>query len=279
MISIITVCHNSGALLEQYVSSFLAHHDRPEDREIFEFILVENSGDNRTETHAGHLRESGFDAQVKMTENRGFGTGCNEGAALAKGDLIVLVNPDIVFTSSLAPLETAFSGNTWGTVLQKNPGRGLNVLDLRPEYRCLLSEITKVYRWLYRLKPLYRFAYPVGSFFVVQSASFSAVGGFDERFFLYYEEAELSRRLTARFGPPRLCREVTVLHEAGGTQPSSDFMLREEARGMVLYARIIGKTGLARRRLANLRLLARLRPALNGRAAALERALQEEGST
>lgn len=277
MISIITVCHNSNALLDQYVSSFLAHHDRPEDRETIEFVLVENSADERTETHASHLREAGFSAQVKMTENRGFGAGCNEGVALASGELVVLVNPDIVFTSSLVPLDAAFSSEAWGTVLQQNPGRGLNVLDLRPEHRSLLSEVTQIYRWLYLLRPLYRFAYPVGSFFVVPTAHFAAVGGFDERFFLYYEEAELSRRLTARFGPPRLCRDVTVLHEAGGTQPSSDFMLREEARGMVLYARIIGKPGLARRRLTTLRLLARLRSSLTARAEALERALQEAG--
>ncbi|UTH46203.1 glycosyltransferase family 2 protein [Loktanella salsilacus] len=278
MISVVTVCHNSYDLLNNYIGSFLEHHIGAEDRENIEIVLVENSGDARTEEHARRFREAGFTAKVKMTENRGFGAGCNEGVAIADGELIVLINPDIVFLTSLSSLEQAFGEDDWGTAIQHNGDRGINALDLRPEYRSMLSEVARIYRWLYRWKPLYRFAYPVGSLFVVSRVAFSAVGGFDERFFLYYEEAELSRRLVARFGPPKFCRSVEVLHEGGGTQPSSDFMMREEARSMVLYADIIGQPKLAQRRLASLRQLARLRPALTTRVAFLEKAMKDGGN-
>ncbi|MBM2294570.1 glycosyltransferase family 2 protein [Sulfitobacter pseudonitzschiae] len=277
MISVVTICHNSYDLLKHYSASFLEHHTSQEDRENIEIILVENSGDARTEEHARRLREAGFSTKVKMTENRGFGAGCNEGVAIADGELVVLVNPDIIFLTSLSSLEQAFGADDWGTAIQHNGDRGINALDLRPEYRSMLSEVARIYRWLYRWKPLYRFAYPVGSLFVVSRVAFDAVGGFDERFFLYYEEAELSRRLVAQFGPPKFCRSVEVLHEGGGTQPSSEFMMREEARSMVLYANIIGQPNLAQRRLAGLRQLARLRPALATRAAFLERALKGGG--
>lgn len=273
MISVVTVCHNSSALLVDYVESFVKHHDRQQDRKDIEFVLVENSGDVRTEEFAQILRDAGFTARVKMTENRGFGAGCNEGVELAEGSLIALVNPDLSFLTPLSPLEQVFTGTAWGTVIQYNGDRGINGLDLRPEYRCTLTEMVRIYRWLYSCRPLYRFAYPVGSFFVVSREAFDAVGGFDERFFLYYEEAELSRRLVSRFGSPRLCRSVEVLHDGGGTQPSSDFMMREEARSMVLYSKIIGKPALAHKRLSNLKRLARLRPSLLHRVKYLESAL------
>ncbi|WP_323810802.1 glycosyltransferase family 2 protein [Sphingobium baderi] len=279
MISIVTVCHNSRELLPGYVSSFLKHHTQQEIRPDIEFVLIENSGDDRTEEFAQNLRKAGFPTKVKMTENRGFGAGCNEGVALAQGDLVVLINPDLTFLTPLTPLKEAFRGNAWGTAIQHNGNRGINALDLRPEYRNFLTELTQIYRWLYRLQPLYRFAYPVGSFLVVCRTAFETVGGFDERFFLYYEEAELSRRLFSRFGSPQLCNSVEVLHEGGGTQLSSDFMMREEARSMVLYGKIIGKPALARKRLSSLRLLARLRPSFMNRTTYLEAALRETDRT
>lgn len=261
--------------MSNYVSSFLNHHTNQKIRSEIEFIFVENSNDSKTDEFAQVLREAGFSTKVKMTDNRGFGAGCNEGVALAKGDIVVLVNPDVTFLTPLSPLKEAFQGNTWGTVVQYNSNRGVNALDLRPEYRNFLTEAVRIYSWLYRWRLLYRFAYPVGSFFVVSRAAFQAVGGFDERFFLYYEEAELSRRLVSRFGPPRLCAAVEVIHEGGGSQPSTEFMMREEARSMVLYGTIIGDPALAQRRLLSLRLLARLRPSVIGRIAYLEAALRD----
>ena len=114
MISIVTVCHRSGKILGDYVSSFLAYH---QDGAI-EFILVENSGDTQVESHAARLREHGFSVTVIYTANDGFGTGCNRGAELAKGDLLAFINPDVEFRSNLAGLESFFAKTRWGTIKQ-----------------------------------------------------------------------------------------------------------------------------------------------------------------
>lgn len=256
MISIVTVCHNSSELLNGYVESFLAHHVAAENP-LIEFILVENSGDQSTYDHARRLREAGFAAEVVEMANLGFGAGCNLGVARARGEVLVFANPDIRFLSAIGAIDAFFGAHGWGTVLQRGDGGREYCFDLLPEYRGLLSEGLKVHNYLHRIRALRRLCYPVGSFFIVRKDLFSRAGGFDERFFLYFEEAELSRRLRAIAGSPGLVPTVAIWHKGLGTQPSTDFTLREEVRGFVTYCRITGQPGLLRRRVRVLRLLSR----------------------
>jgi len=276
MISIVTVCHNSRKILERYVSSFIAHHDDAEHRDMVEFVFVENSGDERTRDYADRLRRAGFSVTIKYTENRGFGAGCNEGAELAGGDLLAFVNPDIEFVCPITPLEQFFAGGNWGGPLQCQGKTVTSALTLRPEYRNLLTDLAMVRRWLHLAKPLHRYSYPSGSFLVVPRTAFCGVGGFDERFFLYQEEVELSRRLTDILGPPKICRKITVMHEGGGAQPSKEAMLAHEARSTVLYAAVIGDPGMVHRRLSTLRFLGRFMPINARRAYHLEEAIKEK---
>ena len=210
MISIVTVCHKSDQILARYVSSFLDHHADALSREKIEFVLVENSGDDSVHRHAQTLRTAGFRVRVKMVENRGFGAGCNEGAALAEGELLAFVNPDITFQSNLLPLEPFFGTDSWGGLMHAAGKPRTHPLYLRPEYVNTLTELARTTRWIHKVPALYRYAFPSGSFFIVPSAAFHHVGGFDERFFMYFEEAELGRRLLAHLGPPCVCKSVTV---------------------------------------------------------------------
>ena len=260
MISIITVCHNSSALMPDYLSSFLAHNKDNAGKDDIEFIFVENSGDSGTEAFAAELQGHDFRARTIYVENHGFGAGCNSGAKLARGELLVFANPDIRFVSNLTPIEVHFDKHSWGTIRQTDSNGLTHAFDLLPEHRSVFTELARPFKYLHWFPPLYRFCYPVGSFMIIPRAAFEKEGGFDERFFLYYEEAELSRRLHALLGPPKYCSDMSILHEAFGTQSNRDFTFREEARGMVTYARVTGQPHLAECRLRTLRCLAALSP-------------------
>ena len=269
MISIITVCHNSYRLLDDYVGSFLTQHATSASEGAIEFIFIENSGDLRTEEHASKLRDAGFNAGVCYSENRGFGAGCNVGAEAAQGDILVFANPDIEFTSSLLPLEAFFKDRHWGTVLQRDGKNRPYCFDLLPEHRSILSEILRIHHYLQYFKPLLgNRLFPIGSFFVVRKEIFQNVKGFDERFFLYFEEAELGRRLNHLVGPPDFLRTVSIFHNGLGTQPSTDFTFREEAKGFLTYCRVTAQPELISRRSAVLRLLS-LRSRIAGERAQL----------
>lgn len=275
MISIVTVCHNSGDLLPGYVDSFLAHNAALAGSGRVEFIFVENSGDPGTETIAGGLRDKGFAARSVMIENRGFGAGCNAGAELAQGRLLVFANPDIRFLKTVTGVDTSFTGTQWGTIRQERGDNFIYAFDLLPEYRNFATELLRPFRYLHKLPFLARFCYPVGSFMIVPREAFFEVGGFDERFFLYYEEAELSRRLTAKFGPPNYRDGVSILHKGFGTQSNTEFTLHEEARGMVTYCDVTGQPALAEARIRTLKRLSRVSGGAARRIAPLEQAIQE----
>jgi N-acetylglucosaminyl-diphospho-decaprenol L-rhamnosyltransferase len=53
---------------------------------------------------------------------------------------------------------------------------------------------------------------PTGGAALYRRAAFDAVGGFDERIFLYYEDLDLALRLAARGGRCRLAAEARALH-------------------------------------------------------------------
>lgn len=260
MISIITVCHNSRGLMDEYVRSFLSHNKNYVAGNKIEFIFVENSGDHYTEEFSKELQAHGFSAQTIHMENRGFGAGCNTGAKFASGELLVFANPDIRFLCDLTLIPSYFDQHRWGTIRQTNDSGATYSLDLLPEYRSFLTELFRAYKFLHLFPNLYRFCYPVGSLIIVPRVAFEIENGFDERFFLYYEEAELSRRLRSRLGPPTYCSQLSVRHEAFGTQNDRDFTFQEEARGMVTYSRITDQLHLAEKRLRMLRLLAPLSP-------------------
>ena len=260
MISIITVCHNSGTLLLDYISSFLEHNKDLGAKDEIEFILVENSRDPGTEAFAAELQRHGFEARTIHVENRGFGAGCNAGAKLARGELLVFANPDIRFISDVGIIRSHFDERSWGTVRQTDGRGSTHAFDLLPEYRSVFTELARPFKYLHRFPSLYGLCYPVGSFMIIPRGAFENECGFDESFFLYYEEAELSRRLHARLGPPKYLSDVLILHKSFGSQSSRDFTFREEARGMVTYSKAIGQPQLAKRRLRTLIRLSALSP-------------------
>ena len=58
---------------------------------------------------------------------------------------------------------------------------------------------------------------PTGGAGLYRRAAFEAVGGFDERIFLYYEDLDLALRIAARGGRCRLAAEARALHAYSAT--------------------------------------------------------------
>lgn len=244
-LSIITVCHKSGGDLPRFVASFLRSGSGRHVK--IEFVFVENSGDADIEALLEPLRRAGFPVTFTMMENRGFGAGCNHGARFAQGDVLVFANPDLEFDNSIDGVRTIT--DEWGTVAQMTGDGRLQSFDILPERKSILGELLKRYR---RMTPppekCRQWLVPIGSFFCVDRTLFESLKGFDERFFLYHEEAEFSRRLLRAVGPPRFLPDVRITHHAFGSQTNSATTLAHEADGLVTYSAVTGAWRVVRTR-------------------------------
>lgn len=160
-------------------------------------------------------------------ENGGFGTGHNTVLPELTSDYHFILNPDIQLTAdTLSDLADWMAAHPDAVMARP----GLCFPDGRPQSlplrRCALRPM--VYRQLPFLKfwEKYNRAYlmegedlsaPVeiefctGSFSAVRTAEFKAVGGFDEHYFMYVEDADLTQKMRTT-GKAYLVPQYTAIH-------------------------------------------------------------------
>jgi GT2 family glycosyltransferase len=88
--SVVVVTRDNLAFLRLSLESVLACTDRP-----FELIVVDNGSSDGTPEYLAELAKRNRNVHpVRNDSNRGFATACNQGAALARSEILVLLNDD-----------------------------------------------------------------------------------------------------------------------------------------------------------------------------------------
>ena len=191
--SVIVVSFNSAADLPLCLDHLLAQ-DYPD----FEILLVDNASSDETAdvaaTYGNRVR------YLPLETNAGFAGGNNAGASAATGDVLVFVNPDTaVYAGWLAEL-----------VRPLQPGQPVGMTTSRVvhlEQPHLVNTCGNDITWTGLTvcrglnQPIEQWNTPgevaavSGASFAISKALFDTLGGFDERFFLYYEDTDLSLRV------------------------------------------------------------------------------------
>lgn len=207
-VTVVTVTYNSTTVLPAMLSSV------PKDTAI---ILIDNASDD---PDAVSTLASQNQAQIILNkENSGFGVACNMGAAQAKTEFLLFLNPDArLLDGALDALVVA--ADTYPSASAFNPA----ITDKRdrPYFKrssVLLPASTKMSRgW-----PASNREVPIltGAALFVRRTAFETVGGFDPQIFLYHEDDDLSLRLKASCGPLYFVRDARVTHDAGNASPRS----------------------------------------------------------
>ena len=92
--SVVVATRDNLAFLRLTLESVLAATERP-----FELIVVDNGSSDGTPAYLAELAERNPNVRpTRNDSNRGFAPACNQGAALAAGDLLVLLNDDTAVT-------------------------------------------------------------------------------------------------------------------------------------------------------------------------------------
>ena len=239
-ISIVIVSRNTRELLRACLRSIGEHGDGY----TVETIVVESNSHDGT---VAMVRAS-FPAVILLEpgENTGFARGNNLGITRARGDAVLLLNPDTELTAgALAALHRAlFADPAVGVVgpLLRYPDGTIQSSRRRfPTLATALVESTVVQEWWPdhpALARYYRADMPddlpqdvdwlVGACLLVRREVFTAVGLLDERLFLYAEEPEWCWRVRRAGWRVHFVPEAEVRHHEG-TSTGQNVTARQRA--------------------------------------------------
>lgn len=223
-VTAIVVAHDSGSDLRRCLSSFRRELDL--GGLAGEVVLVDNASRDAAPQEAAELP---WVTLVSNSRNRGFGAAVNQGFRLARGRRVLLLNPDVeLCAGSLLRLLGA---------LDSDPGAGLAAPALllpdgtrQPSPRrfydlpAVLAQRTRFGRMARGRRALVHHLmldgpppgtvdWVTGAAMLLDPGSVPQDGPFDERYFLYFEDVDLCRRLraqgrTVRFEPEAVVRHV-----------------------------------------------------------------------
>lgn len=191
-LSVITVTYNSAHAVTGLLGSVQAV--RP-DAEV---IVVDNaSSDDISDV----VKDYDSVRLVRLDENVGFGRACNDGASAASGRWLLFANPDVMIDSLKLPNSRAYG---LLSTCMDTAGRGKGLAS-RAETTYVEDYLTNVIsRFLpppaARLVPPTRSrpaGWVSGALFLTSREAFALAKGFDERFFMYFEDRDLGRRYRA----------------------------------------------------------------------------------
>lgn len=186
-----------------------------------------------------------LDAKALIVQNnapKGFGENHNAAFALANCEFYCVINPDIELPQNpFAVLADAWGDQRVGLVAPLVIGpSGL------PEdsMRCFLTPWSIVKRVLglgsgtYSLRQVGSDFTPdwvAGMFMLFRSEAYAKVGGFDERYFMYCEDADICTRLWKAGYKVLGCLSVSVIHNAQRASHRSFKHLSWHLRSMARY--------------------------------------------
>lgn len=192
--------------------------DWPADR--IQIVVVDNaSGDDSAERIRA---EAPGVLLVESPTNSGFAGGCNLGVASSSGEFVAFLNsdarPDAAWLSAALP---AFDDEGVGAVASRVvdwEGETVDFIDAAMTwfgmgYRPGTGLPTRLRDGL-RSKDV---LFGTGSAFIVRRSTFDLLGGFDERYFMFFEDVDFGWRLNLSGSRFRYVPESFVFHKHHGS--------------------------------------------------------------
>jgi N-acetylglucosaminyl-diphospho-decaprenol L-rhamnosyltransferase len=218
-VTAVVVTHNSARHLAPLGQALSAGSLAPT-----RMLAVDNLSDDDTIEQA---RAAGFEV-LETGANRGFGAGCNVGLHATRTEFVLFCNPDVRPSAStlerlMTALTAASAAAIAGAVVNDEVrGRGFsriskNVAGFLPAR--LRDRLRRGGRRSDAAGDQAPFVvdYVEGALLLCRAAPLRSLEGFDERFFLYFEEEDLSRRLCEQGWQTLLVPCAAVTHEQRGS--------------------------------------------------------------
>lgn len=201
------------------IAAALAPLEHAVQHNTIECIIVDNaSGDGTADFIATHYP---WVRLIRSPENLGFGRGCNAGFAAATSDYVLFLNPDAVIQPAAiqalvdvlasnpkaaavgpATLVGAASDAIGMEATSADGGASLQMAGMLPTPWSLIASALNRPNALPARRAIipgeapFQTNWICGAIMMFRAEAFRALGGFDPRFFLYFEETDLCLRAT-----------------------------------------------------------------------------------
>jgi GT2 family glycosyltransferase len=208
--SVVTVTYNSAEMLTRCWD----RRDKP-----YDWIVVDN---NSADDSASVAHDLGARV-VRLSENVGFSAATNIGVATTTSPYLLFANPDLVVSpDGFGPLQAHL--DTYGGIAapqlrvesgQPQPnGRGFPYVTAKLGNRNLwpFSRLHRSYRVYAERGESVWVSWAMGAAIAMRAADFHSIGGWNERFFVYYEDAEICLRAWRHGQPVAVLGDVRWTH-------------------------------------------------------------------
>jgi N-acetylglucosaminyl-diphospho-decaprenol L-rhamnosyltransferase len=172
---------------------------------------------------------------IRNGENRGFAAACNQGAAGSSADFLLFLNPDTRLCAGCLEEPAALFATPGG---QRVGIAGIQLINAagevarscarRPTGSAMIGQSLGLDRLFPScFPPHFLSEWPhdgtrevdqvMGAFFMIRRPLFEQLGGFDERFFVYFEDLDLALRARARGWTSVYVATAQAVHAGQGT--------------------------------------------------------------
>lgn len=226
MLDIVIVNWNAGKQLAECVSSIVENGGGM----VSGIVVVDNGSTDGSEAAVEGVPLVDL---VCTGQNLGFGRACNLGAQRGTAEYLLFLNPDSRVLPDTLQTSVGFmrSGaakgvGICGVQLIDDNNRVSRSCSRFPTARTVLARATgldrAILRWGSRMSEwdhseCRRVDQVIGAYFLMRRDLFEAHGGFDERFFVYYEEVDLARRCADAGWASWYLATTQAYHKGGGT--------------------------------------------------------------
>lgn len=238
VVSVILVTYKS----ENYISRCLDSIARSKGNLSVEVIVVDNYPlDSSAKLAKSHPLKP---LVISPGENLGYSKGVNLGIKSAKGQYILLLNPDTILVGralermvlfamtkqplgAVAPKLIHFNGKIQGSIYH------FPTVVNAIKYFFLGNKNS--FRKYYPGNRIVKVEVAIMAAFLIPKSVIDTIGGLDERFFMYYEDIEFNRRLARNNLPVYFFPKATVKHISGASGNFKEHLQSPLAKSAQIY--------------------------------------------
>ncbi len=249
MVDIVIVNWNGGDYLSKCLDTIFLKNN--EDVVGTVFIVDNNSSDKSLNDVINYEKVR----VIKNEDNNGFSKACNQGFKLCTSPYVLLLNPDTqLFETTLKQcvsfMREHLEIDILGCQLLNDVGNISYSCARFPTPDRYFFDITGMSKFAPKIftpallmtdwdhKDSRKVNQVMGAFMFMRLPIFKQYGYFDERFFVYYEELDFSKRIYDAGGITYFNATIKAIHSGGGTTNSvKSFRLFLNMRSRLQYAK------------------------------------------